>query len=183
MHTETMVATKTNWALDLAHSELIFKVRHLMITTVTGYFKSFNVTIETNGDDFTNINNINVEVDVASVTTNNEHLDTHLKSEEFFYVEKFKLIQFQSTGLHIDDDAGSLHGNLTIRGVTQPVTLHVEVGGIATDPYGNTKAGFTITGKISRKVFGLTWNGMTEAGGAVVSDEVKIHAEIQLIKQ
>ena len=173
MHTETISTTKTSWALDPAHSELSFKVKHLMITTVTGYFKSFKVDVDTTGEDFTNINNIKVEVDVASVTTNNEHRDTHLR----------KLIQFAATGLQIDGDAGTLQGNLTIRDVTQPVTLQVEIGGTVTDAYGNTKAGFTITGKISRKAFGLTWNAMTEAGGTVLGDDVKIHAEIQLIKQ
>lgn len=183
MHTETINTIKTSWALDPAHSELSFKVKHLMITTVTGYFKSFKVNAETTGEDFTNIGNIKVEVDVASVTTNNEHRDTHLRSEEFFDIEKFKFIQFEATGLHVDGDAGTLQGNLTIRDVTQPVTLQVEIGGTVTDPYGQTKAGFTITGKISRKAFGLTWNAITEAGGTVLGDEVKIQAEIQLIKQ
>jgi len=183
MLTATGNTTKTSWVLDPAHSELSFKVKHLMITTVTGYFKSFRATTETIGDDLANISNINVEVDVASVTTNNEHRDTHLRSEEFFYAEQFKLLQFEATNLNVDGDAGTLQGNLTIRDVTQPVTLQVEVGGIVTDPYGHTKAGFTITGKISRKVFGLTWNAITEAGGTVLGDEVKIHAEIQLVKQ
>lgn len=183
MSTITDNATKTSWALDPAHSELSFKVKHLMITTVTGYFKSFRATMETMEDDLANFSNIIVEVDAASVTTNNEHRDTHLRSEEFFDAEQFKLLQFEATGLNVDGDAGTLQGNLTIKNVTQPVTLQVEVGGVATDPYGQTKAGFTITGKISRKAFGLTWNAMTEAGGTVLGDEVKIHAEIQLIKQ
>lgn len=152
-----------------------------MITTVTGYFKNFKVNVETTGEDFTNIDHINVEVDVSSLTTNSGHRDNHLRSEEFFYAEKFTTITFNATNVNIDEDI--IQGNLTIRGITQPVTLQVEAGGIAADPYGHTKAGFTINEKISRKAFGLTWNAVTEAGGAVVGDEVKIQAEIQFIKQ
>jgi len=122
--------------------------------------------------------------DVNSINTNNEQRDTHLRSAEFFHAEehgelRFEAANYEKTG----DDEYKLHGNLTIRGITKPTTVNVEFGGIVVDPYGQTKAGFTVTGKISRKEFGLTWNAVTEAGSVVVSDEIKLQAEIQLVKQ
>jgi polyisoprenoid-binding protein YceI len=182
MYTDTITENKTIWALDAAHSELSFKVKHLMISTVTGYFDSFRVTAETEGDDFSKILSINAEADVSSIDTKNEPRDAHLRSEDFFDAEKFSLITFKATGF----DAGStgeLEDHLTIKGRTRPITLQVEKGGMVIDPYGHTKAGFTITGKISRKDFGITRNATTETGSVVVGDEVKINAEIQLIKQ
>ena len=149
---------KTKWVIDPAHSEFQFKVKHMMITTVTGYFRTFNLEVETDGDDFSTASRIEFTADVDSIDTNNEQRDTHLKSAK-------------------------LHGDLTIRGTTKPVTVEVELGGIVVDPYGQTKAGFSVTGKIGRKEFGLTWNAVTEAGKVVVGDDVKILAEIQLIKQ
>jgi polyisoprenoid-binding protein YceI len=173
----------TKWKIDSTHSEVQFKVKHLMISTVTGYFKSFNAEAETASDDFNTASKIEFTVDTNSIDTNNEQRDGHLKSDDFFSAEKFPQIRFVGKKYDVKGDSGKLTGDLTIRDVTKSITLDVEFGGIATDPYGQTKAGFTVAGKISRKEFGLTWSAVTEAGSIVVSDDVKIHAEIQLVKQ
>lgn len=166
------------------HSEVQFKVKHLMITTVTGYFQSFNVEAETEDEQFTNASSVVFSADVNSINTNNEQRDTHLKSADFFDAENHGEIRFVGNRYeNVGGDDYQLHGDLTIRGITKPVTVKVEFGGIVVDPYGQTKAGFTVTGKISRKEFGLTWNAVTEAGSVVVSDEIKLQAEIQLVKQ
>ncbi len=166
------------------HSEVQFKVKHLMITTVTGYFQSFNVEAETADEQFTSAERVVFTADVNSINTNNEQRDTHLKSADFFDAEQHNEIRFVGTNYKAaGDDQYKLHGDLTIKGTTKPVTVNVEFGGIVVDPYGQTKAGFTVTGKISRKEFGLTWNAVTEAGSVVVSDEIKLQAEIQLVKQ
>lgn len=178
----TKTQTKTSWMLDLAHSTLAFSIKHLMISRVTGYFTIFRISAETLSDDFTRVSDIHVEVDVASINTNNEQRDTHLRSADFFDAIRFPIITFDASAMQIDGDTGTLHGNLTIRDITQPVTLQVELGGIITDAYGNMKAGFTVTGFISREVFGLTWNAYTEAGGIVAGDDVRIHGEIQLMR-
>ena len=171
------------WKIDPAHSEIQFKVKHLMITTVTGYFKTFDCTVETETDDFNSATNIIFTADVSSVNTNNEQRDTHLKSSEFFDMDKYAQVLFTGTRFEALQSEATLQGNLTIRGVTKPITLNVDFGGTAVDPYGQQKAGFTITGRISRKEYGLTWNAVTEAGSVVVGDEIKIIAEVQLIKQ
>ena len=166
------------------HSEVQFKVKHLMITTVTGYFQTFDVTAETEDDQFTSATKVTFTADVNSISTNNEQRDTHLKSADFFDVANHGEIRFDGT--RYENTGGSdykLHGNLTIKGVTKPVTVNVEFGGIVVDPYGQTKAGFTVTGKISRKEFGLTWNAALEAGGLLVSDKVKINVEAALVRQ
>lgn len=175
--------SKTKWIADPAHSEILFKVRHLMITTVTGYFKKFDLVVETEGDDFNTASTIDFTADIDSITTNNEQRDTHLKSADFFSGEEHGQLKFTGKKYDVSGDEGTLDGDLTIRGITRPVSVKVEYGGTVTDPYGQTKAGFTVSGKISRKDFGLTWNAVTETGSIVVSDEVKVHAEIQLIKQ
>lgn len=174
----------TKWVVDPTHSEVQFKVKHLMITTVTGYFGKFNVEVETEDDDFTKASRIVFTADVDSISTNNEQRDTHLKSADFFDAANHEQVRFEGkTFEKAADDTYKLHGDLTIRGTTKPVTVHVEFGGIVVDPYGQTKAGFTITGKINRKDFGLTWSAVTEAGSVVVSDEIKLNSEIQLVKQ
>jgi len=171
------------WKLDPTHSEVQFKVKHLMITTVTGYFKSFDLEVETETDDFTTASRIEFTADINTINTNNQQRDTHLKSADFFDAENFPQIRFVGHQYKSDGDEGTLQGDLTIRGNTRPVTVNVEYGGTVVDPYGQTKAGFTVSGKISRKEFGLVWNAVTEAGQVVVSDEIKLHAEIQLVKQ
>jgi polyisoprenoid-binding protein YceI len=174
---------KTTWKIDPTHSEVIFKVKHLMITTVTGQFKNFDLEVETEGDDFTKAGKVHFTADINSISTNNEQRDGHLKSGEFFDADNHPQILFEGKSLTKNGDDYKLAGDLTIRGNTQPITLDVEFGGIVVDPYGQTKAGFTVNGKISRKAFGLTWNAVTEAGQVVVSDDIKIHNEIQLVKQ
>ncbi|ALI98895.1 YceI family protein [Rufibacter tibetensis] len=172
------------WAVDPMHSEVQFKVKHLMITTVTGYFQRFHVEAETADEEFTSANNVVFTADVDSINTNNEQRDTHLKSADFFDASSHGEIRFTGSNYEsVGGDQYKLHGDLTIKGITKPVTVNVEFGGIVVDPYGQTKAGFTVTGKISRKEFGLTWNAVTEAGSVVVSDEIKLQAEIQLVKQ
>ena len=177
------MATK-NWALDPTHSEVQFKIKHLMITNVTGSFDIFTVLAQTEDEDFTKAK-ISFTADVNSISTNNEQRDGHLKAADFFDAEKFAQIKFEATKTENVDSDGSyeLYGDLTIRDVTKNVKLSVEFGGIVKDMYGNTKAGFTINGKINRKDFGLTWNAVTEAGGVMVSEEVRLSAEIQLIEQ
>jgi polyisoprenoid-binding protein YceI len=171
------------WKIDPSHSEIQFKVKHLMITTVTGYFKKFDLEVETDSDDFTTASKILFTADINSINTNNEQRDTHLKSADFFDAENHAQLQFEGRRYEANGDEATLHGDLTIRGVTRPVKVAVDFGGIVVDPYGQTKAGFTITGKISRKEFGLLWNAVTEAGQVVVSDDIRIHAEVQLVKQ
>ncbi len=172
----------TKWVLDPSHSEVQFKVKHLMITTVTGSFKGYTVEAQTEGDDF-KTGSVAFTADVNTIDTNNEQRDGHLKSPDFFDTATHPQIKFNSTKFTGSGEDYKLEGNLEIRGTVKPVSLNVEFGGIVVDPYGQTKAGFTVTGKISRKEFGLTWNAATEAGQVVVSDEVKINCEIQLVKQ
>lgn len=175
---------KTKWVADPAHSEVQFRVRHLMITTVTGYFRSFNVEVETEDADFTKASKILFTAAINSIDTNNAQRDTHLKSGDFFEVEKYPEIRFVGKKLEKKDENNyQLNGELTIRDITKTVTVDIEYGGTVVDPYGQIKAGFTVTGKIKRKDFGLMWDAATEAGQVVVANEIKLHAEIQLIKQ
>lgn len=174
---------KTIWKIDPAHSEIQFKVKHLMITTVTGYFSKFDLEVETEEDDFAKASRIEFTADVDSINTNNEQRDTHLRSADFFHAEEHGQIRFVGKDFQKSGEGYVLNGDLTIRGTTKPVSVNVDMAGIVVDPYGQTKAGFTVEGKISRKEFGLTWNAVTEAGSVVVSDEIKLHCEIQLIKQ
>ena len=173
----------STYKIDTAHSEVSFKVKHLMITNVTGNFTKFDATLEAAAEDFSDAK-ISFEADVDSISTNNEQRDGHLKSEDFFAAEKFPKLSFVSSSFKkVNDAEYALNGELTIRGVTKPVQLAVEYGGTMTDPYGQVKAGFEIVGKISRKEFGLTWTATTEAGGIVVSDDVKLNLAVQMIKQ
>jgi polyisoprenoid-binding protein YceI len=172
----------TKWALDPTHSELQFKVKHLMITTVTGSIKSFQAELESDGDDFSNAT-ISFSGDISSIDTGNTDRDNHLKSGDFFEAEKYPAITFKSNSVEKDGEDYIVKGDLTIKDVTRPVKLNAEFGGIATDPWGNTKAGFTLSGKINRTEFGLTWNAALETGGVMVSEEVKILGELQFVKQ
>ena len=172
----------TQWSLDPTHSELQFKVKHLMITTVTGSLKNFEATLTSAGDDFTDAD-ISFKGDINSLDTGNTDRDTHLKSADFFDAEKFATIEFKSNAVEKDGDDYIVNSDLTIKGETKPAKLTAEFGGIATDPWGNTKAGFTLSGKINRSDFGLTWNAALETGGVMVSEEVKILGELQFVKQ
>lgn len=173
----------TFWKIDPAHSEIQFKVKHLMITTVTGYFRKFDLSVETEDEDFTQAKMVEFTAEANSIDTNSEQRDAHLRSADFFDVEKFGQIRYSGKVFERAGDDYLLTGDLTIRGVTKPVTVNVHFGGMVVDPYGQTKAGFEVTGKISRKEFGLVWNAMTEAGQVVVGDEIRLLCEIQLIRQ
>lgn len=174
---------KTIWALDPTHSEVTFKVRHMMISNVTGKFTKFDASAETDGDDFATAM-ASFTADVSSVTTNNEQRDGHLQSPEFFDASKFPQIKFSATGYDKLDSKGhyKIHGDLTIRDITKPITLDAEFGGVIKDPWGHTRAGFTIEGKINRKEFGLQWHAVTETGGLVVGDDVNIHVGLEFVK-
>ncbi|HXA00813.1 MAG TPA: YceI family protein [Cytophagaceae bacterium] len=168
----------TKWTIDPAHSEVGFRIQHLMISNVKGRFKKIAGEVESTTDDFKS-SKISFTADIASLDTGSEQRDKHLNTAEFFNAEKYSELKF--TGKTYD--GRQLEGDLTIAGITKPVTLHAEFGGIAKDPYGNTKAGFSITGMIHRKDWGLTWNAALESGGVMVSDEVFISADIQLLKK
>ncbi len=173
---------KTQWSIDPAHSEIHFKVKHMMITTVTGKFEKFTGGAETDGDDFEGAS-IHFSAETGSVNTNAPDRDTHLRSGDFFESEKYPNLSFQSTSMRKkSDDEYELTGNLTIKDVTKPITLKAEFGGVGKDPWGNTKAGFSLSGKIHRPDFGLTWNAALETGGLLVSEDVKLLAEVQLLK-
>ena len=173
----------TKWIIDPSHSEIQFKVKHMMITTVTGSFKEFTSEVETQGNDFTKAK-IKFQASAASVFTNADQRDAHLKSAEFFNAEKYPFLKFESTSIEkADDENFILHGNLTIKEISKPVKLDVESGGIGKDPWGNLKAGFSLSGKINRKEWGLNWNAALESGGVLVSDDVRIFCEVQYAKQ
>ena len=139
--------------------------------------------VETQTEDFNSATRIEFTADINSIDTNNLQRDTHLKSADFFDAERNSQIRFIGRKYEASGDEAKLHGDLTIKGTTKPIALNIEFGGIVVDPYGQKKAGFTVHGKISRKEFGLVWNAVTEAGHVVVSDEIRIHAEIQVVKQ
>lgn len=170
---------KTTWTADPAHSEIGFSVKHMMFTKVTGTFDAFTATITTEDDDFRNAE-IEATVESNSVDTRNEQRDTHLRSADFFNVEQHPSITFKASTSGLD--GGKLTGDLTINGVTKSITLDTEFHGMGKDPWGNLKAGFSFTGKLNRKDFGLVWNAPLEAGGILVSEDVAIRGEIQLAK-
>lgn len=179
---ETATKTLTKWTLDPAHSEITFKVRHMMITNVSGSIENFSVNVETEDDSFTKAR-INFTGDINSINTGNADRDRHLKSADFFKAEENPQIKFQSKKVERKgDNEYALVGDLTIAGITQQMTFDVEAGGIGTDPYGAKKAGFSVTGKLNRSDFGMSWNAALETGGVLVGDEVKVFGEIQLVR-
>jgi polyisoprenoid-binding protein YceI len=181
---ETIEKVKTKWAIDPMHSEIGFKVKHLMFTNVRGSFKEYDANIVTTGEDFMTVE-IDFFLNPASITTGDEKRDGHLKSADFFDVENFKEINFTGNTYEKVDNDGSytLYGDLTIKGIKKQVKLQVEFGGVVKDPWGNEKAVFNINGKINRKDWGLNWNAALETGGVLVSEDVWINCEIQLAKQ
>ena len=166
----------TKWNLDPTHSEITFSVKHMMISKVKGQFKTFNAEIESEDENFKNAK-VNATVQTESIDTNNADRDAHLKGEDFFNSGNYPTITFESNSLN-----EGVTGNLTLNGITKPITLEVDFGGIGQDPWGNTKAGFSFEGKIKRSDFGLNWNAALEAGGVLVSDDVKIAGELQFVK-
>ncbi|PRX57609.1 YceI family protein [Flagellimonas meridianipacifica] len=171
-------AVKTKWNLDTAHSEIGFKVKHMMISTVTGHFEDFNATVATESDDFKNAN-FDFVASIGSINTKNTDRDNHLKSNDFFNAEAYPEMTFKSTSF----DGEKMIGDLTIRDITKKIELDVDFNGIAVDPYGQTKAGFEITGTINRKDFGLVWSAVTEAGSVVVAEQVKLVVDLQFIQE
>ena len=172
---------ETKWSIDQAHSEIAFKVRHLMIAHVKGTFKVFDASIYTTAKDFTTAT-IDLWIDPASITTGDVKRDEHLKGVDFFDVKNHKEITFTSSTIGKADSTGNheLWGELTMKGITKNLKLDVQFGGIANDPWGNEKAGFTVAGKINRSDYGLAWNTATETGGVMISDEVTISCEVEL---
>lgn len=172
---------KEKWVIDASHSEVGFRIKHLMISSVSGQFNQFDASIYTTGDDFRTAE-VDCWLDVNSIDTNDAQRDAHLKSADFFDAEKFPQISFTKDSVENVDNDGSyeLWGNLTIKGITKKVKLDVEFGGIVKDPWGNEKAVFTVNGKVNRKDWGLNWNAVLETGGILVGEEVRIHCEIQL---
>jgi polyisoprenoid-binding protein YceI len=182
MNTQADVRT-TNWTIDPLHSEVLFKIKHLVISTVTGSFTKFEGQVNTTGEDFENAH-ISFSIDVNSIHTGQEQRDAHLKNSDFFEIEKYPSISFQSNSfIRTGDNQYVLTGELTMKGVTKEITLDVEYGGTEKDHYGNTKAGFELSGVINRKEFGLTFNSLTESGGLALGENVKIAANIQLAQQ
>ena len=169
--------TKIKWNVDTAHSEIGFKVKHMMISTVKGGFEDFNASVKTEREDFKHAE-FTFTAKVASINSRNKDRDTHLKSEDFFNAEKYPEMTFVSKSY----DGDKLVGDLTIRDVTKEVTLNMDFNGVAVDSYGQTKAGFEATGKINRKDFNLSWNAVTETGSIVVSDTVQMAIDLQFIK-
>lgn len=177
------MSTTTVWAIDPSHSEVQFKVKHLVISTVTGQFTDFSGELHTTGNEIAGAKAV-FEAKIDSISTNNPDRDGHLKSADFFDAGNFPTLNFESTSFDPKGDGEfEIKGNFTMRGVTKEITLKAELGGIATDPYGQEKAGFEIIGKVSRKEFGLNWSAVTEAGGVVVGDEIKLILNLQFVKQ
>jgi polyisoprenoid-binding protein YceI len=173
----------TIWALDPAHSELQFKIKHLMISTVTGQFNQFEGSIETEGDDFTTAK-VHLQAEVSSISTNNEQRDAHLRTGDFFDAQKYPVLVFEGVRMEkTGADEYRLHGTITMRGVSKKIILGAEFGGLTQDPWGNTRTGFSVTGKINRQDFGISFGTVSETGGLLLGDEVKIIANVQFVKQ
>jgi polyisoprenoid-binding protein YceI len=171
------------WNLDPTHSELRFRIRHLMIANVSGAFNKFDVNMHTNGNDLATAQ-ISVKADIDSISTGNEQRDIHLKNGDFFDAAIHPQLQFTSATIEKKDDENyTVFGDLTMKGVTRPVKLNVEYGGVTKDPWGNDRAGFVVTGKLNRSEWGISFNNILETGGVALSDEVKLSAEIQMVKE
>lgn len=169
--------------IDTTHSEITFKIRHLMITNVNGRFTKFEGKLVSSTDDFSDAE-IDFEADIDSINTNNEQRDGHLRTGDFFDAAQYPKLSFKSTSFEKQSEGiYKLNGDLTLHGVTKPITLSAEFGGASTDLYGNAKIGFEVTGSLKRKDFGLEWNAALETGGVALSDEVKLMLDIQMIKQ
>ena len=171
-----------SWKIDNAHSLVEFSVRHMMISTVRGRFERFSGTVEFNENDPT-ASSVDVQIEAASINTNESQRDNHLRSADFFDAEKFPYLSFKSTRVEkIDENNGRIYGDLTIRDISQPVVLETEYNGQAKSPWGATSAGFTANTKINRKDWNLGWNQALETGGMLVGDEIKIHIELEIVK-
>lgn len=175
-------AVKTKWGVDASHSEVQFKVKHLVIATVTGFFRKFSGAVESESEDFDGAK-VNFSIDTTSIDTNVADRDGHLKSPDFFAADQYPTIEFKNGVLKkVSGENYKLTGDLTIKDVTKRVELTAEFNGIVADPWGNTRAGFEINGVINRKDYNLTWSAVTEAGKLVVADDVKLHFNIEVVK-
>ena len=176
--------TTTKWALDDTHSEVQFKVRHLMISTVTGQFNKFQATVETEEEDDFTTAKVSFSADINSISTNNEQRDAHLKSADFFDAANYPQLRFETERIDkVDDENYKVYGIITIRGVSKKIVLNAEFGGVIQDPWGNARTGFSLTGKLNRSDFGLSFGLVSDAGGVGLANEVKILANVQLVKQ
>jgi polyisoprenoid-binding protein YceI len=174
----------TKWVLDPTHSELGFKIKHLMISNISGSLKKFQIEVETEDEDDFSSAKVDLTADMSSIFTNNEQRDAHLRNSDFFDVDKHPELIFRSTSVEmLDDENFKMHGDLTIRGITKPVTLNVEYSNVTKDPWGGERVGFVVTGKINRSHWGVNFNSVLETGGLALSDEVRIISEMQLVKQ
>lgn len=181
MTTQQKTATAT-WTVDRAHSNVEFRVKHLMISTVRGNFRDFEASLRIDQEHPEN-SSVTASIDVASIDTNEEGRDAHLRSDDFFNAERFPKITFQSRKVESPDGSRfTMTGDLTIRDVTRPVTLEGALEGRIVDPRGNERAAFSATAEISRKEFGVRWNQVLETGGVTVSDKVQIILYIEAIK-
>lgn len=172
----------TTWAADITHSQITFKAKHLVITTVSGSFKNFEAQLVQNGSAFENAS-ASFTAQVNSITTNNEQRDGHLQSPDFFDAASFPTLSFESTDFVSNGSNNyTVTGNLTIKDKTQPISFSAEYLGSGKDPWGNEKIAFNLSGKINRTDFGLTWNAPLETGGVLVSEEIKIEGEFQFVK-
>lgn len=167
----------TQWNLDPAHSEITFKVKHMMISNVKGRFNNFTANLVSEDDNFTHVK-ADAKIETNSIDTNSKDRDNHLLSADFFNAESFPTIEFETNSLN-----GDVEGYMTIKGVRKPIQLDVEFGGVNVDPWGNTKAGFSFEGKINRKDFDLGWNAALETGGVMVGEDVKVYGDLQFVKQ
>ncbi len=181
--TASVSLAQTNWSLDKAHTKIAFSATHLVISNVEGRFDSFDVNVMTDGDDFEDAS-IEFSADVNSINTDNEKRDEHLESDDFFNAKKFPKMTFKSKSFKkISDGNYKLIGDLTIRDITKEVTLDAKLNGIIKDPWGKTRAGFTVSGVVNRFDFGLKWNAMLETGGLVVGKDIVININLELIKE
>jgi polyisoprenoid-binding protein YceI len=174
------MTNKTTWVIDSVHSDVLFKIKHLLISTVTGSFRKFEGTIISEGTDFSNAK-VSFAIDVKSIDTNQPQRDGHLQSGDFFEAEVYPQINFESTSFV--NSGGSdykMNGNLTLKGVTKPIELNVEYGGSEDNGHGILKHGFEVTGIVNRKEFGMTWNKLTDSGGLGLGEDIKLIANIQV---
>jgi polyisoprenoid-binding protein YceI len=167
------------WTIDPVHSEVGFSVRHMMVSKVRGKFRTFSGQIVTGADPASSA--VTAEIDMASIDTGNEQRDGHIRSADFFEVESYPTMTYRSTGVRAQGGEYILDGDLTLKGVTKSVPLALELNGFGPDPFGGTRAGFTATGEINRRDFGVNFNAALETGGAVVADKVTLHLEIEAI--
>ena len=176
--------TRTKWVLDDTHSEVQFKIRHLMISTVTGQFNKFQATVETEQEDDFTTAKVYFSADINSISTNNEQRDAHLKSADFFDAENYPRLRFETERIEkLDDENYKIYGIITIKGVSEKIILNAEFGGVIQDPWGNARTGFSLSGKLNRSDFGLSFGLVSDAGGVGLANEVKILANVQLVKQ